>query len=183
MYDNLRNLENNFPNQWRIQDFPRGAQTPKVGVLTFFCRKLHENERIRTPLDPPMIIYALFAVVKICCVIYICSFIYELLEWSLPITLNTIYFKYMILILSGFYTPAEFEKYMRYLEGPRKRQYESGDNTQAASSPRREPTSPVLLKRRRAKQASETGIQYLSDENNTYHTSGTCNIRILVNST
>ena len=29
---------------------PRGAPTPKVGVLTyFFGRKLHENERIWTP--------------------------------------------------------------------------------------------------------------------------------------
>ena len=44
--------------------FPRGAPTPKVGVLTnFFGRKLHENERIWTPggrtslappLDPPL---------------------------------------------------------------------------------------------------------------------------------
>ena len=34
----------------RIQDFPRGAPTPKVSVLTyFFGRKLHENERIWTP--------------------------------------------------------------------------------------------------------------------------------------
>ena len=51
-------------NQWRIQGFPWGAQTPKVGVLTyFFGRKLHENERIQTPrgarvpgtpLDPPL---------------------------------------------------------------------------------------------------------------------------------
>ena len=51
--------------QWRIPDFPRGAPTPKVGVLTyFFGRKLHENERIwtpggarprRPPLDPPLI--------------------------------------------------------------------------------------------------------------------------------
>ena len=62
-------------------------------------------------------------------------------------------------MLLGFYTPAEFEKYMRYLEGPRKRQYKFGDNTQTASSPRREPTSPVLLKGRRAKQASEAGIK------------------------
>ena len=42
-----------------------GAPTPKVGVLTYyFCRKLHENQRIWTPgdggtslappLDPPM---------------------------------------------------------------------------------------------------------------------------------
>ena len=38
--------------QWRIQDFPRGggAPTPKLGVLIYyFCRKLHENERIWTP--------------------------------------------------------------------------------------------------------------------------------------
>ena len=53
--------------QWRIQDFPRGegAPTSKVGVLTyFFGRKLHENERIRSPrggtslappLDPPLV--------------------------------------------------------------------------------------------------------------------------------
>ena len=45
--------------------FPGGAPTPKVGVLIYyFCRKLHENERIWTPgggraslappLDPPM---------------------------------------------------------------------------------------------------------------------------------
>ena len=45
---------------------PRGAPTPRVGVLTyFFGRKLHENERIWTPgggggaslgppLDPPL---------------------------------------------------------------------------------------------------------------------------------
>ena len=114
------------------------------------------------------IIHVLFPVVKkIYIVIYICTLIYELLEWSLPITLSTIDFKCTILMLSGFYTPAEFEKYMRYLEGPRKRQYESGDNTQAASSPRREPTSPVLLKRRRAKQASEAGTKCLFHENNT----------------
>ena len=37
--------------QWRIQDFPEGARTPKLDVLTFFCRKLYENERIWTP--PP----------------------------------------------------------------------------------------------------------------------------------
>ena len=42
--------------QWLIQDFPDGARapTPKVGVLTyyiaFFYQKLHENERILTPL-------------------------------------------------------------------------------------------------------------------------------------
>ena len=40
-------------NQWGIQDFLGGwgweAPTPKVGVLTYFCRKLHENERIWTP--------------------------------------------------------------------------------------------------------------------------------------
>ena len=50
--------------QWRSQDFPEGAPTPKVGVLTyFFCRKMYENERILTPkgsdpgdsLDPPVV--------------------------------------------------------------------------------------------------------------------------------
>ena len=52
-------------NQWRIQDFPEGAApTPKNAIIfQFFCRKLHENERIWTPggraslappLDPPM---------------------------------------------------------------------------------------------------------------------------------
>ena len=42
--------------QWRIQDFPEeGAPTPKSAItLHIFCRKLHENERIWTPLDPPM---------------------------------------------------------------------------------------------------------------------------------
>ena len=42
--------------QWRIQDFPRGggAPTPKSAIIfQFFCRKLHENERIWTPLAPP----------------------------------------------------------------------------------------------------------------------------------
>ena len=51
------------PVQWRIQNFPEAAPTPKVGVLTYhFAKKLHENERIRTPreralgapLGPPM---------------------------------------------------------------------------------------------------------------------------------
>ena len=41
--------------QWRIKDFLRGASTPKVGMLKYyfaiFCRKLHENERIRIPKD------------------------------------------------------------------------------------------------------------------------------------
>ena len=32
--------------QWQIQDFSEGAPNPKVGVLTFFCRKLHEIELI-----------------------------------------------------------------------------------------------------------------------------------------
>ena len=41
---------------WRIQDFPGVEPTSKVGVLTYFWgRKLHENERILTPLDPPLI--------------------------------------------------------------------------------------------------------------------------------
>ena len=37
--------------QWRIQDFPRkAAPTPKSAIIfQFFCRKLHENERIWTP--------------------------------------------------------------------------------------------------------------------------------------
>ena len=30
-----------YLNHWRIQDFPGGVK--------FFCRKLHENERIWTP--------------------------------------------------------------------------------------------------------------------------------------
>ena len=38
--------------QCRIQDLLRGR--PKVGLLiNFFCRKLHENERIRTPWGRP----------------------------------------------------------------------------------------------------------------------------------
>ena len=38
-------------NQWRIQDFPQGgAPTPKSAIIfQFYFRKLHENERIRTP--------------------------------------------------------------------------------------------------------------------------------------
>ena len=35
--------------QWRIQDFPRGAPTPKIAIIFhMFARKLHENERIWT---------------------------------------------------------------------------------------------------------------------------------------
>ena len=44
--------------QWRIQDFPQGgAPTPKSAIIfQFFCRKLHENERIWTlgALHPPI---------------------------------------------------------------------------------------------------------------------------------
>ena len=40
----------NSHSQWRIQDFPGGAPTLKVGVQTyFFGRKPHENERILAP--------------------------------------------------------------------------------------------------------------------------------------
>ena len=52
----LKNL-----SQWRIQDFPEGGSNSQSGCayLFFFGRKLHENERIRTPggvppLDPPL---------------------------------------------------------------------------------------------------------------------------------
>ena len=58
----------------------------------------------------------------------------------------------------GFYTAAEFEKYMRYLESPRKRQYDSMDDNQAQASPRGQTSNPVLLKRRKAKQAVEDGV-------------------------
>ena len=69
----------------------------------------------------------------------------------------------------GFYTPAEFEKYIRYLDNPRKRPYESTDRDQAQSSPRSLTTSnAVLLKKRRAKQATEEGmcITYSSKHRN-----------------
>ena len=103
------------------------------------------------------------------CFIYICSFIHELLQCSL------LYYVSLILNITsmfpGFYTPAEFEKYMRYLEGPRKRQYESDGDTHTASSPtRREPiSSPVLLKRRRAKQTAAEGTKYVFNKNNCTH--------------
>ena len=37
--------------QWRIQDFPEGdVPTLKSAIIfQFFCRKVHENERIWTP--------------------------------------------------------------------------------------------------------------------------------------
>ena len=43
--------------QWWIQDFPAGASTPKVGVLTYyfanlFAEKLRENEGIAPPPPP-----------------------------------------------------------------------------------------------------------------------------------
>ena len=39
-------------DQWRIQDFPEGrCQLPKWHI---FCRKLHENERISTPMGGGM---------------------------------------------------------------------------------------------------------------------------------
>ena len=42
--------------QWRIQDFPEGGATPKVGVLTYYCekkcQKLDEKERIWTQKRP-----------------------------------------------------------------------------------------------------------------------------------
>ena len=63
-------------NQWRIQDFPDGAPTSKVGALTYylpnFSRKLHENEKIGpggarggacvpgVPLDPPVITTSIY---------------------------------------------------------------------------------------------------------------------------
>ena len=62
---------------------------------------------------------------------------------------------------------------MRYLEGPRKRQYDSDDNHTASSPRRREPTSPVLLKRRKAKQAAEEGTKYLFNTNNATHLKNT----------
>ena len=53
--------------QWRIQDFPEGANSQVGVILQILCQKLHENERIWTgegrvpgapsPLDPPMIIH------------------------------------------------------------------------------------------------------------------------------
>ena len=50
-----------IPNQWRIQDFPRGgANSQNCYYFSHFCRKLHENERIWTPrggrasLAPPL---------------------------------------------------------------------------------------------------------------------------------
>ena len=48
----LENSQYDFSLRWRIQDFPEeeGAQTPKLELFcNFFCRKLHENERIWTP--------------------------------------------------------------------------------------------------------------------------------------
>ena len=36
-------------SQWRMQDYPQGAPTPEVGVLTCsqnFCRKLLKNEKV-----------------------------------------------------------------------------------------------------------------------------------------
>ena len=57
--------------QWRFQDFPQGGSANSQNCYYFsnFCRKLHENERIRTPregaslpppLDPPMCTALLF---------------------------------------------------------------------------------------------------------------------------
>ena len=55
--------------QWRIKDFPGGAQPPKLDYFANFLPKLHENERIWTPggvpdapLDPPM---------QFCCLVQI----------------------------------------------------------------------------------------------------------------
>ena len=47
----IKLIEGSFRKQWRIQDFPEGgAPTPKSAIIfLFFCRKLHENERIWTP--------------------------------------------------------------------------------------------------------------------------------------
>ena len=39
--------------QWRIQDFPGGGATPKVGVLTYYCeKKLPKTGWKRKNLDP-----------------------------------------------------------------------------------------------------------------------------------
>ena len=52
-------------SQWRIQDFPQGgAPTAKSAIIfQFFCRKLHENERIWNPGgEMKMIVSRLLAV-------------------------------------------------------------------------------------------------------------------------
>ena len=82
-----------------------GAPTPKVGVLIYyFCRKLHENERIWTPegarvpgvppLDPPM------ELKNIHTLSWLSGFLYDhvlrisrLTAWALPLSLLLMFLK------------------------------------------------------------------------------------------
>ena len=56
-------------------------------------------------------------------------------------------------MFSGFYSAAEFEKYMRYIDGPRKRQFGAAEQVATPrGAPQKEPGPRALLRKRKLRQ-------------------------------